>query len=199
MPNAKGTIYVIAGPSGVGKGTVISRVLADNAALYYSISATTRAPREKECDGVHYFFLSKEAFLEKAARGEFLEYAQYVDNYYGTPAESVDSRIAAGVSVVLEIDTQGALQVKKNRPEAVLIFVAAPSFEALESRLRGRGTETEEKIQKRLREARREYTVGHEFDYIVLNDDVIHAKEQIEAIMTAENCRTRNRIYLNEV
>ena len=199
MPDAKGTIYVITGPSGVGKGTVIAKLLEDNAALYYSISATTRAPREKERHGEHYFFISKEMFLEKVARGEFLEYAQYVDNYYGTPAESVDTRIAAGVSVVLEIDTQGALQVKKNRPEAVLIFVAAPSFEVLENRLRGRGTEPEETIQRRLREARREYAVGREFDYIVLNDDVIHAKEQIEAIMTAETCRTRNRIYLNEV
>jgi guanylate kinase len=138
--NNKGTLFVITGPSGAGKGTVLKQVIQSLDNVYFSVSATTRAPREGEQDGVHYHFLTRERFEQLIENDRFLEYARYAENYYGTPLDPVEDHLAQGHDVILEIELQGALQVKKRLPKAVLVFIAPPSFEELESRLRGRGT-----------------------------------------------------------
>lgn len=181
----KGTLYVFTGPSGTGKGTVIARLRAEDSNLFLSVSATTRKPRPGEQDGVHYYFLEKADFARKVADHAFLEHAGYVDNYYGTLAEPVDRQLAAGHDVILEIEVQGAEQVKTVRPDAVMVFIAPPSFDELAARLRGRGTETEEKVQKRLETAKQELTRIDLFDYVVVNDDLEHAVQQLQEIIAA--------------
>ena len=150
----KGQLIVVSGPSGVGKGTVLGAYLAGRENVAYSVSATTRAPRPGEQDGVHYFFLSREEFESTAQNGGMLEYASYNGNYYGTPKAPVEQKRAQGIDVILEIEVQGALQVKKACPDALMIFVAPPGFDELQSRLTGRHTEDEETVQKRLAIAR---------------------------------------------
>ena len=181
----KGTLYVFTGPSGAGKGTVLGRLREQDDRLFYSISATTRAPRPGESDGVQYYFLTRADFEEKIAQNAFLEHARYVDNYYGTLEAPVDEKLAAGYDVILEIEVQGAMQVHKKRPDAVMVFIAPPSFEELAARLRGRGTESEEKIQKRLETAREELTHQGEFDYVIVNDEVERAVDEIRGILAA--------------
>ncbi|MGI6180464.1 MAG: guanylate kinase [Agathobaculum sp.] len=179
----KGTLYVFTGPSGTGKGTLLSRVMEGDDKVFYSISATTRAPRPGETDGVQYYFLSKADFEQKIAQDAFLEHAKYVDNYYGTLEAPVNEKLDAGCDVVLEIEVQGAMQVHEKRPDAVLVFIAPPSFEELAQRLRGRGTESEEKVQKRLETARREMQYADRFDYVVVNDEVDRAVDEIRGIL----------------
>ncbi len=179
----KGTLYVFTGPSGAGKGTLLSRVMAGDDKLFYSISATTRAPRPGETDGVQYYFLSKADFEQKIAQDAFLEHAKYVDNYYGTLEAPVNEKLDAGCDVVLEIEVQGAMQVHEKRPDAVLVFIAPPSFEELAQRLRGRGTESEEKVQKRLETARHEMQSADRFDYVVVNDEIDRAVDEIRGIL----------------
>ena len=145
-----GRLYVFTGPSGAGKGTVLHRLLDEVPGLSLSVSATTRVPRPGEQDGVHYYFISKQAFEQKIAENAFLEYAEYVDNYYGTPERPGEEQLAAGRDVILEIEVQGAMQVHRKRPDAVMVFLAPPSLEELDARLHGRGTESEEKIRQRL-------------------------------------------------
>ena len=181
----KGTLYVFTGPSGAGKGTLLSILREQDDKLFYSISATTRAPRPGETDGVQYYFLTKADFEQRIAQGAFLEHARYVDNYYGTLEAPVDEKLAAGYDVILEIEVQGAMQVHKKRPDAVMVFIAPPSFEELAARLRGRGTESEEKIQKRLETAREELTHQGEFDYVIVNDEVGRAVDEIRGILAA--------------
>jgi len=152
----KGQLYVFTGPSGTGKGTILGQVLERDKNVFLSVSATTRAPRGEEQDGVHYYFLTHEAFEEKIKQGAFLEYAQYVGNYYGTLEAPVDQQLAQGRDVVLEIEVQGAMQIHNKRPDVVMVFVAPPSMDELERRLRGRGTESDEKVQGRLQTARQE-------------------------------------------
>lgn len=192
MMNNKGTLFVITGPSGAGKGTVLKQVMQSLDQLYFSVSATTRAPREGEVDGVHYHFLTKERFEELIANDRFLEYARYAENYYGTPLDPVEEHLEQGHDVILEIELQGALQVKKRLPKAVLVFIAPPSFEELESRLRGRGTEAEEVILKRLSIARQECANMDEFRYIVVNDEVESAADRLRAIMLSHRCLREN-------
>ena len=187
----KGRLYVFTGPSGTGKGTILHRVLPQDDRLFVSVSATTRAPREGEQDGVHYF-LTRESFEQKIEQNAFLEYAQYVGNYYGTLEAPVDEQLARGNDVILEIEVQGAMQIHKKRPDAVMVFVAPPSLEELESRLRGRGTETESKIQRRMETAHKELTYMKEFDYVVVNDDLERAVGDFQAILRAERCRNRD-------
>ena len=139
----KGRLYVFTGPSGAGKGTVLHRLLDEVPGLSLSVSATTRVPRPGEQDGVHYYFISKQAFEQKIAENAFLEYAEYVDNYDGTPERPVEEQLAAGRDVILEIEVQGAMQVHRKRPDAVMVFLAPPSLEELDARLHGRGTESE--------------------------------------------------------
>ena len=179
----KGTLYVFTGPSGAGKGTLISRLLTEDDRIFYSISATTRAPRSGETDGVQYYFLKKEDFEAKIAQNAFLEHAKYVDNYYGTLEAPVNEKLAAGKDVILEIEVQGAMQVHEKRPDAVMVFIAPPSFEELASRLRGRGTEDEAKVLKRLETAKGELAQQDKFDYVVVNDTVDRAVEELHGIL----------------
>ena len=192
----KGKTFIICGPSGVGKGTVVARLLASDPALYLSVSATTRSPRIGEEDGVHYHFLTRERFQEWVEAGEFLEYAQYVGNFYGTPRLYVDRAMDQGRDVLLDIDIQGAAQIHEKRPEAVRIFVAPPSWEELERRLIGRGTEDMDKVRSRLARGREEFAAAGDFDYLVINDTVDHAVEELRAIMLAEHCRPGERVAL---
>jgi guanylate kinase len=186
----RGSLIVVTGPSGAGKGTVLKKVLAALPDVYYSVSATTRAPREGEQNGVHYHFLTREQFETLIAQDRLLEHAEYAGNYYGTPADPADEQLARGGDVLLEIELQGALQIRKKRPEALMVFLAPPSFAELERRLRGRGTESEEKIERRLAIARRECASLGEFEYVVVNDDPDAAAERLCCIIRAARCRT---------
>ena len=188
--NKKGILFVITGPSGVGKGTVLAEVRRQKD-VYFSISATTRQPREGEQDGVHYFFLTREQFEQKIAENGFLEHAEFSGNCYGTPAAPVDAHLEDGTDVILEIEVQGAMQVHQSRPVAVRIFLAPPSYGELEKRLTGRGTETEEAVRMRLETAKHELTLAPEFDYVVVNNTVEQAVADVLAIMQAEACRAQ--------
>lgn len=177
-----GNLFVISGSSGVGKGTVIKAFLNKHSDFKLSISCTTRNMREGEVEGVNYFFLTKEEFDTYKDNNEFLEWAEFSGNYYGTKKDFVNNCLENGENLILEIDTKGALNVKKIMPEAILIFIAPPSFEELEHRLRGRHTETEEAIQKRLASIKLEIENSNKFDYKIVNDTVENAVEQIEQI-----------------
>ena len=176
-------LYVISGSSGVGKGTVIKRFLERNPRFMLSVSCTTRAPRPGEIDGENYFFLSNEEFQDCINKDKFLEYAEFAGNFYGTKKKYINKCLEEGKDIILEIDTKGALQVKARMPEAVLIFICPPSFEALESRLRGRHTENEETIQKRLNEAKVELERAENFDYKIVNDDLENTVTALERII----------------
>lgn len=176
-------LFVISGSSGVGKGTVIKEFLRRNPEFKLSVSCTTRAPREGEVHGENYFFLTREEFSACIERGEFLEWAEFSGNMYGTQRPYIEEKLAQGRKLILEIDTKGALNVKKIMPEATLIFILPPSFEELEARLRGRHTETEEAIQKRLASTKLELENSKYFDYEVVNDSIENAVRKLEAIM----------------
>jgi len=186
----RGTLIVIAGPSGVGKGSVVQRLLArDPEGLSLSVSATTRSARPAEADGVDYFFVRDEAFDEMIRAGELLEWAEIVGHRSGTPARFVEDELAAGRDVMLEIDVKGAQQVRERAPGAVLIFLLPPSFAELERRLRGRGTESEARIGDRLATARWELQQEGWFDHRVVNDDLDRATEEVAAIIEASRTR----------
>jgi guanylate kinase len=188
--NEKGLLVVISGPSGVGKGTVRKALFQRKGHnLDFSISMTTRNPREGEIEGKDYFFVSKEKFQEEIKRGNLLEYAKFVNNYYGTPRDKVIEKLEEGKEVVLEIEVQGAMQVKAKMPDAVFIFIAPPSYKALESRLIHRGTETSDVIIERLNKARNEIMFASSYDYIVVNDEVENAVDKIIAIIRAEHAK----------
>ncbi len=179
-------LFVISGSSGVGKGTVLKGFLAQNPHFMLSVSCTTRAPRTGEVDGVNYFFVSKEEFQNCIDNDKFLEWAEFAGNRYGTKKKYINQCLNEGKDIILEIDTKGALQVKNKMPEAVLIFIAPPSIEALENRLRGRQTEDEETIQKRLHEVKQELERAQNFDYTIINDDLNRAVSELEKIITGE-------------
>ena len=181
----RGKLLVLSGPSGCGKGTVLRELMRGREDMAFSVSATTRAPRPGEVDGREYYFVSRERFDEMVAEGELLEHAEFVGNCYGTPKAPVLQQLENGKHVLLDIEVQGAAQVKKAMPEAVLVFLAPPSLEELERRLRGRGTETEEKIQQRLKTAGYEMTLAGEYDYTVVNDEVARAAAELAEILKA--------------
>lgn len=178
-------VYVVSGPSGSGKGTVLAEI-KKRPDVFYSVSATTRGMRPGEIDGVDYHFISREQFLDMIERGEFLEHAEYVHNFYGTPIQPIRDNLAAGRDVIVEIEVQGFLQVKEKLPEAVTVFIMPPSVEELERRLRGRGTETEEKIQGRLKTALEEMKYADRYDHIVINDELEKAVNELLEIMGKE-------------
>ena len=175
----KGTLFVFSGPSGVGKGTLNAKLFEEfGDQMAFSVSATTRGPREGEIDGKHYFFISKQEFENRIANNDFLEYAQFAGNCYGTPKSYVMSLLEQGKNVLLEIEVQGAMQVMERMPECVSIFVLPPSFEELERRLRGRGTETEDKVLKRLETARGELAYADKYQYQIINGGDLEAAYQ---------------------
>ena len=192
----KGKLFAISGPSGVGKNSVLSRVMQLRDRVQYSVSATSRPMRPGEIDGVHYHFLDVDTFRNWIAKDEFLEYAEYVGNFYGTPKKYVDAAMNEGKDVILDIEVQGAIQVTSKRPDTVRIFIAPPSWSELERRLTERGTDTEEKIQKRLLRAKVEFQTAHTYDYFVINDTVENAVEELNAIMTAEHCKPKERMEI---
>ena len=175
----RGVLFVFSGPSGVGKGTLKAKLFEEFAdRIAYSVSATTRGPREGEVDGKDYFFISRQEFERRVKNNEFLEHAEFAGNCYGTPRAYVEKLLDSGMHVVLEIDVQGALQVMKSMPECVSVFILPPSFEELEHRLRGRGTETEEKVRERLETAKRELPYAPQYDYQIVNGGDIEAAYQ---------------------
>lgn len=194
----KGLLIVVSGPSGTGKGTVCGELLDSTPELAYSISATTRAPRAGEVDGKNYYFLTKERFEELIAEGGFLEYANVYGNYYGTPLVKIQERLAEGDDILLEIDTQGALEVMKKCPDGLFIFLLPPSLGELERRIRGRGSETEESLKKRLGNAKAEIAVGEKYKYVVVNDTVKKAVARIKSIIVAEHALTEKNKELFE-
>ncbi|MBQ2990967.1 MAG: guanylate kinase [Clostridia bacterium] len=183
-----GTLFVFSGPSGVGKGTLNARLFEEfGEQIAFSVSATTRAPREGEIDGKHYFFISMQDFENRIANNDFLEYAQFAGNCYGTPKSYVMSLLEQGKNVLLEIEVQGAMQIRERMPESVSVFILPPSFEELERRLRGRGTETEEKIQERLETARQELEYAPTYKYQIVNGgDIEEAYRQLREVYLRE-------------
>ena len=179
-------LFVVSGSSGVGKGTVLKKFLDKNSDFMLSISCTTRAPREGEVDGVNYFFISKDEFKNCIDNDKFLEWAEFAGNFYGTKKKFINQCLEEGKNIILEIDTQGALKVKKQMSDAVLIFICPPSLEALENRLRGRHTEDEETIQKRLKEVKEELKRAENFDYKIINDNLENAVCELEKIISGE-------------
>lgn len=194
----RGQLIVLSGPSGVGKSTVIAELLSDRPDIFFSVSFTTRQPRVGEADGVNYRFVTKDTFQDMIARDEFLEYACYVDNFYGTSLKVIEEQLAAGTDVLLEIDVQGAAKVREKCPDALLIFISPPTFEELSRRLRGRHTDDEAVIKNRLQQALEECRQIPKYDFLVVNDKVSHAVQEILAILTAESCRTKYRMNVME-
>lgn len=190
---SKGRIIIVSGPSGVGKGTVLKEVMKRNPSLRYSVSATTRAMRPGEVDGVQYYFVDRPCFEEMIESGALLEYASYAGNYYGTPEKAVNDALEKGISVVLEIEVQGALQVMERRADAIAVFIAPPSFHELRRRLAGRGDTAPDIAARRLKIAVQECLAASKYQYIITNDSVEQAADEFQAILTAESCRSQYR------
>ncbi len=194
--NERGLLIVLSGPSGVGKGTVRKALFdLEGHDLVYSTSMTTRPPRGDEVDGEDYYFVTKEEFERRIREDGFLEWAEFVGNYYGTPKDKVEEQLRKGKEVVLEIEIQGALQVREKTNDGVFVFIAPPSKEALYRRLLRRGTESSDTIQKRMNKAEREFPLAHKYDYIVINDEVTNAADRVLAIIRAEHAKTKRSIH----
>lgn len=197
---SNGQLIVISAPSGAGKGTIIKELLKnDSKNRWLSVSATSREMREGEKEGVNYYYLTKEKFEEKIEEGYFLEYTNYTGNYYGTPKEYIKEKINQGIDVILEIEIEGANNIKKLIPEAIFIFIMPPSLKELVKRLKTRGTETNEKIMKRFHEAYKEVNEVTKYNYVVVNDNLEEAVNKVEAILKAEKCRVDRieEVYLD--
>ena len=200
MRNRKGLLIVLSGPSGSGKGTVLKELLAKNNNLFLSVSATTRSPREGEVHGKHYYFLSKDEFEARIAGDGMLEYASYCGNYYGTPKDAVYEMLNAGKDVILEIEVQGAMQIKERCPDAVFVFVMPPSMNELKHRLTDRRTEDAETVVKRMQAAVDEIRASYQYDYIVVNDTVSEAANTLDEIIRVQKCSTGHmKEFIDEV
>ena len=185
----RGLLLVVSGPSGVGKGTLLSRLLELRQDCVFSVSATTRSPRPGEIDGEHYYFLDTKVFSDWVEEDRFLEWNKVFDRFYGTPLDPVEKHLSEGTHVILDIDVQGGVQVIESRPDAVSVFIAPPSLQTLAERLRGRGTESEEEIRLRLLTARSELKSMHHYQYVLVNDDLEAARAQLHSVIEAERCR----------
>lgn len=200
MRNRKGLLIVLSGPSGSGKGTVLKELLAKNNNLFLSVSATTRSPREGEVHGKHYYFLSKDEFEARIAGDGMLECASYCGNYYGTPKDAVYEMLNAGKDVILEIEVQGAMQIKERCPDAVFVFVMPPSMNELKHRLTDRRTEDAETVAKRMQAAVDEIRASYQYDYIVVNDTVSEAANTLDEIIRVQKCSTGHmKEFIDEV
>lgn len=186
---SKGLLFVVSAPAGCGKDTILEQVLAKTENVGYSVSATTRAPRPGEVDGVHYHFHTRESFEKMIEEGAVLEYTEYIGNYYGTPRKAVEDMLADGKDVILKIEVEGAMNIKKLFPECCLVFILPPSMAELERRLRKRGTEDEETILRRTAQARNEIDTAVNYDYFVVNDALEDAVDDLIAVIRAEKCR----------
>lgn len=195
----RGMLYVVSAPSGCGKGTILSEVFKRNESIFYSVSATTRLPREGEVDGVNYFFMTKEQFKNLAENGQMLEYAEFCGNFYGTPRSAVEEKLDAGYDVVLEIETKGAMLVKERMPEATLIFILPPSVKELKRRLNKRGTETDDVINQRVSEAVGEIKKAYDYDYVMMNDELSDAIDDFISIMKVAKLEKNNKNTIDEV
>ena len=182
----KGILVIVSAPSGCGKSTVLHRLMEKRSKLHFSVSATTRQPRPGETEGVDYFFVTREKFLQMVEEDAFLEHAEYVGNCYGTPRAAVDAQLEAGFDVYLDIEVQGAMQIKAKRPETLMIFLMPPSLEELERRLVNRGTDSMDVIRGRLAQAEREFAVKDQYDFVVVNDEVERAVDEIDALIEAQ-------------
>ena len=194
----KGLLVIISGASGTGKGTVCKKLLAENPNIFYSISATTRKPRQGEVDGREYYFITVDEFKTWIAEEKFLEYAEVYGNFYGTPIHKLEERLRRGEDVLLEIDIQGALNVMKKRPDGVYIFLLPPSLEELKNRITGRGSESPETLERRFQAAASEIATGKKYQYAVVNDTVEAAVEKIQNILAAERCKVNRNENLFE-
>lgn len=200
MAKQRGKLIVISGPSGAGKSTVVFKALEGREDTCFSVSVTTRKPRPNEVDGKDYFFVDLDQFRDMVANDELLEHAEYVANSYGTPKAYVEKKLNEGMNVLLDIEVQGAKQIKEKMPEAVMVFIIPPSMAELEKRLRGRGTDSERKIEARLIRAREEYEAADFYDYIIVNDDAEKAAEEFSSVITAEYCKyDLRKDFLSEV
>ena len=189
MNKKKGLLIVISGPSGAGKGTICKALLEKRKDLSLSVSATTRAPREGEKDGVNYHFLTREDFQQRIADGKFIEYAEYCQNFYGTLSSEVDGRLEKGLNVILEIEPQGAMKIREKRPDALFIFIVPPSVGELRRRLKKRGTETDEVIEERISKAAWEISQAEKYDYIIVNDALEDAVSDFFAVIRGEQLK----------
>lgn len=194
---SKGVLYVISAPSGCGKGTILSEVLKNFKNIHYSVSATTRAPRDGEVDGVNYYFISREEFEREISNGGMFEYAEFCGNYYGTPKAKVYEKLDQGFDVILEIETVGAMKIKQAYPDAVLIFILPPNIDALRQRLIGRGTEEIEVIERRVGEAASEIEKSYDYDFVLVNDNLIEAIDGLETIM--KSCKYMTKFNSNTI
>ena len=192
----KGKLFVVSGPSGVGKNTLLNEIIDTCEKVQYSVSATSRPIRPGEVDGKSYYFVSREKFEALIAQDALLEYAEYVGNYYGTPLAPIREAIENGIDVVMDVEVVGALKIRKRLPEAVLVFVTAPSFDVIRKRLVHRGDVAPGLMEERLERAKWECEQAVHYDYIVVNDDLKHASAELRAIMLAEKCKTMERIHL---
>jgi len=194
LKSDKGTLFVFSGPSGTGKGTILSKYFEKytDDSLVYSISATTRQPREGEVDGVNYHFKTKEEFQSMIDNDEFLEWANFCGNYYGTPKKQIEKLLSEGIDVILEIETVGAFNIKERCPDAVMIFVLPPSLTELKHRLKGRATESDEALETRFSIAKGEIELSYKYDYIILNDTLTQAVKDFRTILNAQRLKTVN-------
>ena len=194
--NAAGSLIVISGPSGAGKGTIVKALLDKYPSIHYSVSATTRAPREGEVNGVNYWFIERKEFLRMREQDELLEWAEVYGNFYGTPRRRVMEALNRGHDIILEIDPQGAMKIKRNFPSAIFVYIVPPSPRELSRRICGRGTESQDAIRCRLNSVASELQYVHEYDYLVLNDDLVEATADVAAIIRAEKWRVKRNIHL---